>query len=175
MFTIMVRSWPGSSTGVGARCAMLAVTLHRIILAQRVTFPIFGHEEAPQIRMPRESHSKEVENFALKVIRPRPDRRNRFDSRAGTIQANLQPDALLFGNRKQVIDDFKPGLSRIPVHARTDGKEVESALRIVPQQRASLADVLPVDVDRHLVAIELCVLHCGGVPSQQPCDCWMAL
>src|SRR5260370_3824556 len=54
--------------------------------------------------------------------------------------------ALFLGNGKQVIDDLKPGLGRIPVHAGNVRKEVESALSIVPQQRASfLSDVTCVD------------------------------
>src|SRR5712671_496229 len=96
-----------------------------------MAFPIFGHQEAPQIRMPRKPYSKQVKDLALKVIGARPNRRNRLDSRTGTIKANLQPDALFLGNRKQMIDDLKPGLGRIPVHTGNVGKEVESALRII--------------------------------------------
>src|SRR5208337_3077959 len=43
----------------------LAISPGGIILAQRVTFPIFWHEDSPQIRMPRELDSKEIEDFAF--------------------------------------------------------------------------------------------------------------
>src|SRR5208337_112443 len=46
----------------------LAISLGGIILAQRVTFPIFRHKDSPQIRMSRELDSKEIEDFALECV-----------------------------------------------------------------------------------------------------------
>src|SRR5579863_3139616 len=84
MFRIMVRSWPGSSTGVGVRWAIfiqragtqqsgLAVALHRVIFAQGMAFPILWHQNAPQVRMARETNTEEIENFALKIVGAGPD------------------------------------------------------------------------------------------------------
>src|ERR1700680_1070779 len=98
MFRIMVRSCPGSSTGVGVRWAIListsAVALHGIIFAQRVTFPILGHQEATKIRMPGEANAKQIENFALEIIGAGPQGSERLDGGAGAIKANLQPNPL---------------------------------------------------------------------------------
>ena len=52
----------------------LAVALHRIILAQRIAFPVFRHEQPPQIGMPAEADAEKIKNFALEVICPGPDR-----------------------------------------------------------------------------------------------------
>src|ERR1700681_706139 len=130
MFRIMVRSCPGSSTGVGFRwaisfIAISAVALHGIILAQRMAFPILRHQNAPQIRMPGETHAKQIENLALEVIGSRTDRSERLDCGAGAIQGNLQPDAFFVPKRKQVIDNFKGGFGRIQVHASDVRKKIK--------------------------------------------------
>src|SRR6266516_4548720 len=125
MFRIMVRSCPGSSTGVGFRWAIfyLAIALHGVIFAQRVTLPILGHQNAAQIRMPSETNAEHVENFALEVVGARPHRSERFDGRISAVQANFQPNALFVRDGKQMVDDFESGLGGIPVHAREVGKE----------------------------------------------------
>ena len=46
----------------------LAISLSGIILAQRMTFPIFRQKDSPQIRMSRELNSKEIEDFALECV-----------------------------------------------------------------------------------------------------------
>ena len=67
----------------------LPVTLHGIVLAERMAFPIVRHHDAPQIRMSIEADSEQIEDFAFEVIRPRPNRV--IDSTVGldTLQANL--------------------------------------------------------------------------------------
>src|ERR1700723_3050085 len=44
-----------------------------VILAQRISYPLFGQQNAPQIRVAVKSNAKHVENFALKPVRYRPD------------------------------------------------------------------------------------------------------
>src|SRR5579885_3127781 len=48
-------------------------TAQRIILAQRMAFPIDRHLDAPQIGMPFESDSKKIVYFAFRPIRARPN------------------------------------------------------------------------------------------------------
>src|ERR1700736_3688436 len=94
MFRIMVRSCPGSSTGVGVRCDIVisvsAVALHGIILAQRVAFPVLGHQKAPQIRMSGKTNPEQIKNFAFKVICARPDRGQRLHDGTAAVQSDLQ-------------------------------------------------------------------------------------
>ena len=80
---------------------------------------------------------------------------------------DLQPDALFLRDRKQVVDDLKSRLRRIPVHAGNVGKKIEGAGRVTLQEGAGLAEIVPPDEDRHLVTVELYLLHHLCVPRQQ--------
>ena len=125
--------------------------------------------------MPGETNPEQIENFALKIIGAGPDRSERLDHRAAAIQTNFQPNPLFVADRKQVIDDFKPGLRRIPVHARDIGKKIEGAGGIILHDDARLADVVAIDRDCHLVAIKLHAGHGLGVPTDQSGDGGMVL
>src|SRR5437588_12519892 len=114
--------------------------------------------------MSGKANSEEVENFALKEIGAGPDRGDRFDYRVAAPQANFQADALFLRNREQMIDHFEARLGRSPVDAGNVGEEVESAFAMVAQNNARLPEVAAVDVDRHLVAVELDSLDGSGVP-----------
>src|SRR2546430_8552190 len=114
--------------------------------------------------MSGEADSEKVENFALKEIGAGPDRSHRFDHRVGAPQANFQANALFLRNRQQMINDFEAGLGRSPVDAGNVGEEVESAFAIVAQNNARFAKVGAVEIDRHLVTVELDSLDCSGVP-----------
>src|SRR3954447_11757235 len=118
--------------------------------------------------MTRESHSKQIEHLALKVIRARPNRSQGLDYRAGTVQANLQADALLIRNRKKMVDDLKAWFRRIPVHAGDVRQEVKRTGWVFFQQNARFADIAPIDINRHLVAIKLHPLHGVALPAKQP-------
>src|SRR5712671_6359277 len=118
----------------------LAVALHRIVLTERMAFPVLRHQQPPQIRMPRKSNPKQIENLALKIIRSRPERRQGLDRRTGAIEPNLQSHPLLLRNGQQMINQLKPGFGRIPIHACDIGKKIERALRVIAQKCARLAD-----------------------------------
>src|SRR5208282_3386833 len=170
MFRIMVRSWPGSSTGVGVKWAIvdfLAVPLHGIIFAQGVAFPVLGHQNAPQIWMAGETNAEKIEHFALEIIGAGPYGSERLDRRAVAVQVNFQPDAFFFRDRQQVIDNLKPGFGRIPVDASDVGKEIVRASGIVFENRASLADEGSIDINRHFLAIEFHAGHGRRVPGEQ--------
>src|ERR1022692_1199420 len=155
MFRIMVRSWPGSRTGVGARWAIasLAVALHRIVFAQRMTFPILGHQEPPHIRMSRKANAEQIKDLALKVVGARPHRGQRLHRRTRALQPNFKTHPLLLRDRKQVVDHFKSRLRRVPIDAGHVRKEVERAFSVVTQQGTGLANVRAINVDCHLLAV----------------------
>src|SRR5512140_263075 len=50
-----------------------------IILAQRIALPAVGQQDAPQIGMTREAHSKHVVSLALQPVGRRPDGRHAID------------------------------------------------------------------------------------------------
>src|SRR5580765_2698344 len=106
-----------------------------------MTFPILGHHDAPQIRMPGKTNPKKIINFTLEIIRTWPYRCNGINRGTGTIQVNLKPKALLVLDREQVVDNLKSRLRWIPVHTRNIREKVEGTGRIVSEQRARLADV----------------------------------
>src|SRR6185312_11322110 len=91
----------------GIEVRHLAVTLHRVVLAQGMSFPIFRHHDAAQVRMSYKTHSKQIEDLALEEIHPRPEPHKRFNTRISARQFGDQPYTLFSRMRKQVIDHFK--------------------------------------------------------------------
>src|SRR5580700_6466330 len=74
-----------------------------------MTFPIFRHQQSPQIRMPGKANPEQIEDFALKIIRARPNRSQRLNRRTRAVEPHFDPYPLLLGNRKQVVDNFNRG------------------------------------------------------------------
>src|SRR5438093_4182329 len=77
-----------------------------VILAQGVAYPVFGQQDAPQIRMVRVPDSKHVVDFALEPIRSRPDRDDAFDL-FPFLDSCLYPNMLVPGKRVEGIDDLE--------------------------------------------------------------------
>src|SRR6185503_17375658 len=50
-----------------------AIALHRVVLAQGMSLPVFGHEDAAKIRVSFEAYAKKVEDFAFVIVGARPD------------------------------------------------------------------------------------------------------
>src|SRR5207245_879449 len=103
MFSTIVRAGPVAVCTVVAS----AIPFHGIILAQGITFPILWHQDAPQIRMPFESHAEQVKCLTLVPVDPRPHRRQRCDNRIAAGYAYADPQLLPARNRKQVVVQFK--------------------------------------------------------------------
>ena len=57
------------------------VAVNGIVFAQRVSFPVVGHEDAPHVRMIAEHDSEHIEHFAFVPIRGAPDGGDRIDLR----------------------------------------------------------------------------------------------
>src|SRR5258708_9175648 len=109
-----------------------------------MTFPILRHQQAAKLRVSGKSYAEEIEDLALKIVRARPQRRERFNRRTRAVEPHLQPHSLLLGNREQMVNQFKPRLRRIPIDASDIRKKLECAFRVVPQQSAGLANVRPI-------------------------------
>src|SRR5262245_37706914 len=63
------------------------VSLHRsldldwVVLAERETFPVVGHEDPPKVRMATEMYAEKVEDLAFCPVRRRPDGTQRRHNR----------------------------------------------------------------------------------------------
>ncbi len=101
-----------------------AIALHRVVLAQGMSLPVFGHQDAAQVGVSFEANAKEVEDFALVVVGARPDRGNGLDRRIGTGDEGSQADALLIRVRKNVVAQLEARLRREPVDRRHVFEEV---------------------------------------------------
>src|ERR1700740_3403629 len=107
-----------STVVMAERCpAHSAVTLHGIILPQRMAFPIVRHQDAAKVRMPLEANSEEIEILAFVPICSGPNQGYRRDCGVASAQAHFQANALAPAERKQMVVHFE---------ARLDGKAVQS-------------------------------------------------
>src|SRR6185312_118561 len=99
---------------VSASCGpYLAVTLHRVVFSQRVSFPIVRHLDAAQVRMSGKADYKQIKYFAFKEIRCRPHGSNGFKRCTVAVKPHCETEAFLGGGREQVRDDFEPEFGRI--------------------------------------------------------------
>ena len=76
-----------------------AIRLSHLTESQRMAFLIFRHKDSLQKRMPVKPNAKQIENFALKIIRPRPHRSDRLNRRAPAVQPNFQTNSFFSGDR----------------------------------------------------------------------------
>src|SRR5215813_7338570 len=51
----------------------LHANLHRVVLAQRKAFPVFGHQQTTEIGMAVEDDTEEIPDFAFEPVGRRPD------------------------------------------------------------------------------------------------------
>ena len=111
------------------------VAVHRIILAQRIAFPIDRHQDAHQVGMIAETDAEHVEDFALIPVGPAPDARDRIDLRIRAAQPALHAQPLIALDRMQMIDHFKARLGRMPVDRghRAQADELLFVLEIAAQ------------------------------------------
>src|SRR5665213_3829356 len=95
--------------------AMLAVSLHRVVLAERVAVPVVGHHDAGEARMAGEAHAEEVEDFALVEVGGRPDGGDAVDVRDVAVDAGDDADALLQTHAEDRVRDLEARLGGVPV------------------------------------------------------------
>src|SRR5207253_6255859 len=86
------------------------VTSQRKVLSQSMSLPVVGQEDAAQIWMIAEDHSKQIVGFAFVPIRGAPHARNARHVRVSFVKQHFQPDAVMLRCRKQMVVDFKTRL-----------------------------------------------------------------
>jgi hypothetical protein len=108
----MVPTW--SSKGLFIGVAVL-VPVHRIVLSQRMPFPVGRHENAFEVRMVVYVDAEHVPNFAFVPVGGAPDAGNGFDVRLVTGYARFDTQAAESFDGVEVIDDFKARGRRVPI------------------------------------------------------------
>src|SRR5579862_1605284 len=110
------RSWP--TPGIAGRDRRdVAIALDGEISAQRVTLPVVGKQNAPQIGMPGELNPKHVENLAFQPIRALPYGHQRIHDRVAAVQLDANAQLLSKGNRNQLIVQLKSRFKRIAIES----------------------------------------------------------
>src|SRR5271166_4297266 len=102
-----------------------------------------------------EVDSEQVEDFTLEEVRSRPDGHERIDTRVTARKSHLQPQVFLVRNGKQLVNNFKARLVRIPIHASDVGQGVVLELGVTLQSETCLAQGSAIDPNRKFVAVEL--------------------
>src|SRR5215471_9322683 len=110
-----------------------------------MAFPIFRHHDAPQRRMAKKANAKKIENFALKEIGGRPDRRDGFDARVIALELHFQPHTLLALHREQMVGNLKTRLAWKKIGTGEIGKEIHKSLGL--ELFASLPEKFAPDIN----------------------------
>ena len=112
--------------------------LHRVVLAQRMAFPVLGHQQPPQVAVPVEDDAEQVPHLALEPVGGRPDAASRRHVRVLAARGAPSGAAARAERRcdTQVVDDLEARLARPAVDRRHVGQDVEAAARAVAQRPA---------------------------------------
>ena len=108
-----------SVTCSGSVASRRHLDLHRIVLAQRIAFPVLRHQQPPRIGMAVEHDAEQIPDFALEPVGRRPDAAHRRHVRVVAVQPHLQPQA------------------RRDVRSRRGGRRARSAARAARNRRRS--------------------------------------
>jgi len=130
----------------------LAISLGRVVFAERVAFPVFRHQDPTQVRMSRELYPKEIENLALEGIGARINGNQRVHTRILSAGAHLESKAFRVLQREQVINNLKARFVRVDVHGGDVGEESVGEAGFVPQELARPDQHIGPDVDRDLTS-----------------------
>src|SRR6185369_94217 len=110
--------------------AVRFVPAERKVFTKRIALPIFRQQNSSQIRMTVKNHSKQIISFALMPVCGAPNGSHALHMHVFFIQLDLNPKAMMFCRREQVIVNFEP---RLFFHSSIDaakiGKKVETAFR----------------------------------------------
>ena len=118
-----------------------------------MTDELLMRQDSPQIRMPSELNAVHIVGFALGPVGGFPDIDCRIDRGIVTRYRHLQPQAMLVGKRKQVVNDVVPRspLGEI-VNRRHIQQHFEIECRIRFQRAQDLLDVFAFHGDRQIAA-----------------------
>src|SRR5580658_170137 len=126
----------------------LAVSLNGIVLAQRMTFPVVRHQDAPQIGMAFELNPKEIEILALVPVRAGPHGYHRVHYGIVARELDLKPNAVFALQRNKVVIDFEARFERELVHRRDIREERKPQRRLHGEVFGRPQQVLPRNDDR---------------------------
>src|SRR6185312_820129 len=127
------------------------ITVDRVVLAQRITFPIFRQQQALQIRMIPEANPEKVEDLALVPVRRAPDGNHGIELALGLGDSALQTHAQFPAQRMKMIDHFESRIGGIPVDGR-DRTETNELL-LVFKKAANVHDRGGINQNRKLAAL----------------------
>ena len=125
-----VRCWRGTLLRVtcsGSDASRRLADLHRIVLAQRIAFPVLRHQQPPQIGMAVEHDAEQVPDFALEPVGRRPDAADRRDVRVVAVQPHLHAQPQPVRDRDEEVDDLEARLARPEIDRGQLGEQRRSA------------------------------------------------
>src|SRR5882724_12873493 len=112
--------------------------------------------------MSEEADAEQVENFAFKEIRRRPNRDNGFKNGVVSRELHFKTHTFFFRMREQMVDDLKARILRMKIDAGEVGEEIKALL--IAQEETRVTDERRIYVDGELVAVELGAFYRGRVP-----------
>src|ERR1051325_8560871 len=90
----------------------VSIAFGRKIAPQRVSFPIGGKENSPQIGVPIEANAHQIENFALQPARSRPYRNKGINHRVRAADPRAQTNFGFLRNGNQMVIQLEARLGR---------------------------------------------------------------
>jgi len=121
-----VRRLMGPGIGQGIRSHLRGPP--GIILSQGMPFPVVGHHDPAQIRMPLEANPEKIVHFPFVPVRGRPDVRNARQGRLPAVETRLEAHSPRGLEGKEVIDHRPVGISApVASGGLVDGREVIQA------------------------------------------------
>ena len=103
------------------------VSVHRIIFAKRMAFPVYWHQDAPQVGMVAKAYAEHIEYFTLIPIGRAPHASHRIDFALRFENPAFQADPLVPIERVQIVYDLKARFGGSPIDRR-DGAQPDEAL-----------------------------------------------
>src|ERR1700730_837104 len=92
-----------------------------------MSFPVYWHQDAPQIGMVAKAYAEHVEYFTLIPVGRAPHAGHRFDLAIRVANPAFQPDPLVPVERVQIVSDLEARLGGSPIH-RCDGAQSDKVL-----------------------------------------------
>src|SRR5262245_57598726 len=110
------------------------------VLAQRMTGPILGHQDAAQVGVALEGDAEQVEDLPLLPVGVAPDLAHRRHHRVVARRVGFEDEPVAMRVREEMIDDLDDVPFRV-VHPRLVREAVEAQRRIVAQEARDLGDL----------------------------------
>src|SRR5436309_15975824 len=149
MSIISVRNIPGLSAKLQV---VPIVPLGGVFLSQRMSLPLVGEQNAPQVRVPFEGNPQKIEGLPLMPVGSAPDLGN-AGCRLQIRDPNLQVDAMAMRDGEEVVTHLEALLPVGVVHPAQIGQVIHPEGRLVLQKPADLEQALFVQEYRHLAGV----------------------